>query len=209
LSLCFIPVLGPGNCLADDATEWFARVGGLGAIYHSSATVSTPEGAIPGATATVSNNFTGILELGYDVTQTTYVLLMAGIPPEPKISAAGSIASVGELGSVTYGPAVLTAGYRVPVSGKLQAYVGAGVAYAIILRNHDAAVSNLQVHNNFGFALQAGAEYELTEKLGVFLDARQLWLSVNADGMLSGAVPVHARVTLNPTLVSVGVKFRF
>jgi outer membrane protein W len=43
----------------------------------------------------------------------------------------------------------------------------------------------------------------------VFADFKQLWLAVDADGLLAGGVPVKARVTLNPFLVSAGIKFRF
>ncbi len=209
LLLGFVRLMWPDSCFADEASEWFGRVGALGAIYHSSATVSTPAGRIPGATANVTNSFTGIFEAGYDPTENTYILFMAGIPPKPSINGRGTIAALDKLGAVRYGPVVLTAGYRLPSFGKLQPYVGAGVAYAIILREHDAAVSSLNVHNNFGAALQVGAEYAITDRSAIFLDAKQLRLSVNADGTLNGSVPVHARVNLNPTLLSGGVKFKF
>jgi outer membrane protein len=205
LALCFIHLLLPSTCLADEANEWFERFGGLSALYHSSATVSTPEGLIPGATANVGDSTTVILEWGYDPTPHTYIMLMGGYPPDPKINARGSIASLGELGAVTYGPAVLTAGYRIPVPWKVQPYIGAGATYAVILGDHDAAVSHLHVHNNLGYAMQAGVEYPITKRWQVFLDVRELWLSVNAEGSL-GAVPINARVKLDPTLISVGFK---
>ena len=78
-----------------------------------------------------------------------------------------------------------------------------------LVKDHDAAVSQLDVHNNWGFVLQAGAEYSLNKALDLFADFKQLWLAVDANGLLSGGVPVKARVTLNPSLVSAGVKFRF
>jgi outer membrane protein len=205
-TLCLFRLLWPSACLSDEGNEWFERFGGLSALYHSSANVSTPAGLIPGASANVGDSTTVILEWGYDPTPSTYIMLMGGYPPDPKISARGSIASIGELGAVTYGPAVLTAGYRVPVSWKAQPYFGAGLSYAVILGAHDAALSHLEVHNNLGYALQAGVEYPITKRWEVFLDVKQLWLSVNADGMLGGTAPVTARVTLNPTLISVGFK---
>jgi outer membrane protein len=194
--------------MADEANEWFERFGGLSALYHSSAKFSTPGGLIPGATANVGDSTTVIFDVGYDPTPNTYVMLMGGYPPDPKISARGSIASLGELGAVTYGPAVLTVGYRIPVSWKLKPYFGVGAAYAVILGDHDAAVSHLHVHNNLGYAVQAGVEYPITERLQVFLDVRELWLSVNAEGSLGGTVPVTARIQLDPTLISVGFKLR-
>jgi outer membrane protein len=198
----------PFACYADDAGEWYSRAGALEALYHSSARIDTAAGTIPGASAEVSNNTTGIIEIGYDITPSTFVMLMAGVPPRPRISGTGSAAAQGELGAVTYGPAVLTMGYRIPAGENFEPYVGLGPAYAIILRNHDAAISNLDVHNNFGFALQTGVEYALGRRLQIFADVKQLWLSVNANGSLDAVLPVAARVQLNPTLISVGVKVR-
>jgi outer membrane protein len=135
-------------------------------------------------------------------------VFLAGIPPKPTISGQGSIEALGDLGAVRYGPALLTAGYRLPAIGNVEPYVGGGVAYAIIFRNFDGAVENLRVHNNFGSVVQVGADFRITDTLAVFADVKQLWLSVNANGALYGEVPVTARVKLNPTLVSVGIKFR-
>jgi outer membrane protein W len=41
-----------------------------------------------------------------------------------------------------------------------------------------------------------------------FVDVKQLWLSVDAKGVVDNVVPVRARVQLNPRLVSVGVRLR-
>jgi outer membrane protein len=206
--VCLLALSWPAVCHADDADEWFIRAGALGALYHAGASIATPSGRIPGASANVSDNATAIVEVGYDPSPDTYLMLMGGVPPRPKLSGSGTIASIGELGAVNYGPAILTAGYRLPAIGSLQPYVGAGVAYAIIVNNHDAAVSNLVVQNNFGFAIQAGAEYALNEQWQLFVDVKELWLSVKADGLLGGSVPVDAHVRLDPTLISIGVKYR-
>jgi outer membrane protein len=208
-ALCMAFFMRPTASFADEANEWFVRVGVLEAIYNSSARISTNAGMIPGASANVTNNTTVLFDLGYDPTPNTYIMFMAGIPPKPDINGTGSVSQLGKLGAVRYGPAILTAGYRIPIPGKLQPYVGAGIAYAIILHSNGDAVSSLNVHNNFGYALQTGVEYALTQKWQAFVDVKQLWLSVNADGLLGGLIPVSAKVKLDPTIVSAGIKFRF
>jgi outer membrane protein len=207
LFLAFL--MRPTAGFADDANEWFVRVGVLEAIYNSSARISTNPGVIPGASANVTNNTTILFDIGYDPTPNTYIMLMAGIPPKPDLNGTGTVSQLGKLGAVRYGPAILTAGYRIPVPGKLQPYVGAGFAYAIMLHDYDGAVSSLSVHDNFGYALQAGLEYAITQKWQAFLDVKQLWLSVNADGLLGGVTPVGAKIKLDPTIVSLGIKLRF
>ncbi|MFK2874681.1 OmpW/AlkL family protein [Dyella lipolytica] len=209
-TLCFVSMMLPSICFADtdEANEWFVRMGALGALYHSNARIATPAGVIPGASADVSNNLTAIFEVGYNFTPNTFVMFMAGFPPRPEISGRGSINSINDLGAVTYGPAILTLGYRFPVSTKFHPYVGTGPVYAIILHDHDGAVSHLDVHSSLGYAVQAGVEYAISDKWEMYADVKQLWLSVNARGMLDGVVPVNARIQLNPTLVSVGIKFK-
>ena len=189
-------------------SRWFARLGALGALYNSHATIATNGSVIPGATARVTNNVTLTFDIGYDLSDRFAVMLMGGIPPRPSVIGEGSVSSFGKLGAVRYGPVFLTGVYRLPAWRGFRPYAGAGVARAIILRNHDGAVTELKVHDNWGAALQAGVEYRLNSGLELYVDYKRLWLYVNADGRLANA-PVRARVTLDPDLISAGVKFHF
>jgi outer membrane protein len=191
------------------ASPWFARIAGLGAFYHSSAEIATNGQLLPGASANVTDNSTLTVDVGYDITHDVSALLMVGVPPRPLINGRGTVAALGQLGQVRYGPVILTGRYSLRKWGAFRPYAGTGVAYAIILKNHDAAVSQLDVHNHFGFALQAGAEYGVGGSWEIFADFKQLWLAVNAHGSLAGGLPVKAHVTLNPSLVSAGVKVRY
>lgn len=194
------------------ASRWYVRVGPVGAFYHPSAKIATSGHLIPGATATVSNNESVTLDIGYDVSGHFSTMLMVGGPPKPIVTGAGSVAALGDLGRVRYGPAILTGCYRFGRAdrrGGFRPYAGMGAAYAIILQEFDGAVSDLEVHNDWGFVLQAGMDYELGRKWDLFIDFKRVWLGIDADGMLAPGVPVTARVTLDPNLISIGAKFRF
>jgi outer membrane protein len=93
--------------------------------------------------------------------------------------------------------------------GDFRPYAGLGAAYAIILNDFDGAVSRLRVHNNWGFVLQAGMEYRLNKRWELFVDYKNLWLDVNAKGRLANGAGVKAVVTLDPHLISSGIKFHF
>jgi outer membrane protein len=190
------------------ASSWFTRIAGLGAFYHSSAEIATNGQLLPGASANVTDNSTLTVDVGYDITHDVSALLMVGVPPRPLINGRGTVATLGQLGQVRYGPVILTGRYSVRKWSSFRPYAGTGVAYAIILKNHDAAVSHLDVHNHFGFVLQTGAEWSVGGNWELFADFKQLWLAVNAKGSLAGGVPVKAHVTLNPSLVSLGMKVR-
>ena len=191
------------------ATEkgWVVGIGSINAFYHSGATIATSGQVIPGATATVSNSFTVMFDVRRYITKDLSLSLMGGVQPKPTITGKGSVASLGELGKVRYGPAILTADYHFPKLGAWRPYVGAGAAYAIILKNYDAAASHLGVHNSWGFVLEGGAEHQLSRNLALFVDVKEVWLAVNAHGSLNGVVPFTAHVNLNPTIVSVGIRF--
>jgi NADH dehydrogenase FAD-containing subunit/outer membrane protein W len=186
---------------------WVVGIGGTNAFYHSGATIASSGQSIPGATANVSNNFTFIFDVNRYVAKDFSLSLFGGFPPKPTVTGEGSVKSLGELGKVRYGPAILTAEYHLPKLRSFRPYIGAGTAYAIILKEHDAAVSDLKVHNNWGFVLQAGAEHKLSKNLALFADIKEVWLAVNAHGYVGGVVPITARVKLNPTVVSVGIRF--
>ena len=189
--------------------RWFGTVTTLAAIYHSSANIAVPAGVLPGATVTLTNNLTVGFDVGYDINKHLTATLALGIPPKPTITGEGSVTALGALGRVRYGPAIVTLSYRARLGSSFEVYAGPGTGYAIILKEHDAAVSQLDVHNNWGFVLQAGAERRFSGKCDLYADFKYVWLDVDADGFLAGGVPVTARVRLDPVLVSVGFKFRF
>ena len=190
-------------------SPWFVRIGMLDAIYHPSATIAMSGQTIPGATATVSNNVTIMFDLGYEITKAVSIQLMGGIPPKPTVTGERTVASLGDLGAVRYGPLVLTGTYHMPRRRGWRPYVGAGAVYAIILDDHDRAVSDLVVLNNFGFVLQGGVERSIANNLELFFDFKEVWLAVDAHGNLAGGVPVTARVRLDPSVIAIGVKFSF
>jgi len=201
-----VPVATQDTALSEE--RWFVRVGAIGALYNSSATIAMAGQSIPGATAYARNNVTPILDVGFDVTRSFAVVMMSGIPPRTAVDGRGTVSPLGNLGAVRFGPIFLTGLYRFPEVARFRPYAGAGVAEALILKNYDGAVSDLKVHDNSGFTLQAGVEYQLNPSWGVFVDYKRLWLALNASGTLENA-PITARVTLNPNLVSAGVRFSF
>jgi outer membrane protein W len=74
--------------------------------------------------------------------------------------------------------------------GQFRPYVGGEAAYAIIFKEFDGSVKHLQVHNNWGSVLQGGVESELNSKYTVFLGFKEVWLAVNAHGVLSDGTNV-------------------
>jgi outer membrane protein len=189
-------------------SRWFVRAGALGAFYNSHAVFSSNGVVLPGANASAADGGTLSFDVGYDVTDKVAVMLMGGIPPRVAVSGKGSIAPLDTLGAVRYGPIFLTAVYRLPEWRGLRPYVGGGGVHAFILRSFDGSVKQLTVNDSWGSTLQAGVEYRLDRKWAAFLDYKRVWLDVKAKGQLAD-FPVRGRVTLDPDVVAVGLKFHF
>ena len=189
-------------------SRWFVRAGVVRAHYNSGARITINGTVIPGSTADVTDSTTLTLDVGYDLSDEVSVMFMGGIPPSADVIGEGSVSSLGELGQVRFGPAVLTAIYRLPAWQGFRPYVGAGGAHLFILKTEDRSVKDLKVRDHDGFVLQAGVECRLSEKWELFADYKHIWLNVHARGVLAGA-PVRATVTLNPDLISSGIKFHF
>jgi outer membrane protein len=190
------------------SSRWFGRVGIAEAHYNSSARIALDGAVIPGGSARVTDNTTVIVDIGYDLSDKWAVMLTVGVPPRASVIGRGSVEELGKLGSVRFGPAVLTAVHRLPEWHGVRPYVGAGGAHLFILNTHDGAVTRLKAHDSWGFVAQAGVEYRLDRRWELFADYKRIWLRVDADGRLAGE-PVKARVKLDPDLVSVGIKFHF
>ncbi|HET6940872.1 MAG TPA: OmpW family outer membrane protein [Sphingomicrobium sp.] len=211
------PPPGPAQTMMPDAVKhgeerpmsrWSVRAGVARALYNSDARITTGGNVIPQSTARVTDNTTLTLDVGYDVSDDISLMFMTGIPPSADVIGEGSVSSFGKLGHVRFGPVVLTAVYRLPAWNGVRPYVGAGGAHLFILKTDDRAVKDLEVQDHNGFVLQGGVEYRLSRKWEVFADYKHIWLNVHATGSLAGQ-PVRAKVTLDPDLISVGLKFHF
>jgi outer membrane protein len=192
----------------DVQNRWFARTGIAGALYNSGATIAVGGVVVPGATVHIDDDVTAMLDIGYNISDRLSVQVMVGIPPRASATGKGTVAPFGILGAVRLAPVIATAVYRFPEYRGFRPYVGAGGTYVFILKNYDGAVTELDVGGNWGIALQAGLEYRVSRRLELFADYKRLWVKVRAEGML-GPAPVRARVTLDPDVISAGVKLNF
>ena len=190
-----------------DDTGPYLHVGPGALIFDADAKVRSNGAPLAGATVSIDPNPTVITEFGYRWRHIG-VSLTGGIPPLATVKGAGTLASLGNLGRIRYGPAVLTAHYHFTGLGRLQPYVGGGAVFLLIFDNQDGAVTRLKVGNHWGAALQAGAEYRIAPRLSLYLDVKKAALKTNATALLNGA-PIEANIRLNPTVVSGGLSVRF
>lgn len=213
-AFCFAADQSSGSPSIDAAAHesgnsgWFFRAGPTGLLFDSNASITLGGSHLAGASLQASDNATLILEGGYFVTPNVAIVFSGGIPPRTTFTGTGTIAGLGELGNATYGPAVLSVNYYVSGLGSLKPYIGVGPAYAFIFSTNDGVVRDLHVNGNWGFAVQAGCDYRITKNWSLSADVKYISLEVHARGELFSE-PVKAHVTLDPTVISLGVKYRW
>jgi len=194
---------------ADD--DWRLRVGPGRIAFDEKITLSIGGAPVPGAGASLSDDTTLLVEIGYRFTPAWSAGLTIGIPPTTDIDGSGSAAAFGRLGEMEYGPLALTAQYQFNAGGTLQPYVGAGAVYYLVMDEKDGSVARLKVDNAWGSVLQAGVDYKLSPTLGLFVDVKKLFLKTTASGNLPalGGAPVTADAKLDPLVIQAGLLLQF
>jgi outer membrane protein len=113
-----------------------------------------------------------------------------------------------KLANVWLLPPTVTLQYHFDQIGPFKPYLGAGPNFTIFYDRSTGPLGKLRTTDNWGFALQAGADIPLSEDGRYFanIDVKRLWLSTNAS---FSASPVTASVNINPWLIGTGVGIRF
>ncbi len=112
-----------------------------------------------------------------------------------------------KVGSTWVLPPTLTAQYHFMPKEKFSPYLGVGLNYTLFYGSNAAAgLNNLVLGNNVGYAVQAGFDYFLSDRMFLNADIKQIFLSTNAK-VNGGAV--RAKVDLNPLILGFGIGWKF
>lgn len=141
------------------------------------------------------------IDFSYFVTPQFAVELILTYPQKQKIRANGV-----EIGTLKHLPPTLTAQYHFTDFGAFKPYVGAGVNYTRFsnvkfIPGVDASVEK----NSWGFAVQAGMDYEVSKNLYVNFDVKKV--QIRTDISSGGAKLGEFRV--DPWLIGLGIGRRF
>jgi outer membrane protein len=113
----------------------------------------------------------------------------------------------GEIGTFNALPPTLTLQYHFTNFNSFKPYVGAGLNYTKITQTNVAGGAYSLDDNTYGFALQMGVDIPLTKQVSLNLDVKKLQIKT---GVYSGATGAKAGdLTLDPTLIGVGIGYRF
>lgn len=139
-------------------------------------------------------------DISYFFTRHLAAELVLTTPQKHEVMLDGAV-----IGSFKHLPPTLLAQYRFDALGAFTPYLGAGINYTRIssVRLLDGAATLEK--DSFGLALQAGVDYSLGKDWSINLDVKRI--NIRSDVMLAGERV--SKVKVDPTLVSVGVGYRF
>jgi outer membrane protein W len=149
----------------------------------------------------------GTVTAGYYVIDRVAVEGSISTPLTTNNIPAGSLAGLPNLGDDEFVLATFGLSLR-PVKGPIQPYVGGGVQFQITTQQRDGLANGLNVPNTQGLYANGGIEFDLSKRVGVFVDVRKAFYHTNASGLLAGN-KVTAKAVLDPLTISVGAVARF
>jgi len=152
LAFCCSVVSAQTNDTQPDGGPWWVRAGAAWVAFDENAELQAGGQSLPGANANVKNNAAFLAEFGYRFTPNISLGLTIGYPPTTTMTGTGSVAGVGTIGRVKYGPAALTLQYQFTSLARynIYPYVGAGVTYLKIFDTTDGSVTSFQARNAWG-----------------------------------------------------------
>lgn len=135
------------------------------------------------------------------------------------ISATGTagLAAAGDLVDAWVLPPIITLQYRFDRYAGFQPYVGAGgqwIHYWAGKGDNALGAAGVDIDDSFGFALQAGLDYDLGDGWSLNLDVKKTWLDTtitwkNATGLGLGGQEVKADLDLDPLWLTASLGYRF
>ncbi|PRY86052.1 OmpW/AlkL family protein [Donghicola tyrosinivorans] len=190
------------------ATPWSLRLGIANLGFDESADINLNGARLRGASFETDDDTTLTVSLGYRFAEHFSAEATVGLPPTAQLNGTGPLQGM-ELGKVTYGPATLTGLYHLPLTDSFEVYGGAGVNYTIIFDTEDGVIDGFEVDNAWAPVVQVGVSGAIPQSSAEwFVDVKYIPLETKARGTVGGA-KAEADITLNPTIVTAGIGFRF
>lgn len=172
--------------------------------------------AFPGEEVSVDNNVMPEVDVTYMATDHIGFELIAATTKHTASGVSGTTGDVGKLASAWVLPPTLTLQYHPVANGPVRPYVGAGVNYTLFYSENAsdglvAAVgtTDVELDDSFGWALQAGVDIDLTERMFLNFDVKYIDIDTTATLRTTAAGTQAVDIDLDPLVVGVGVGTRF
>ncbi|WP_157405671.1 OmpW/AlkL family protein [Asticcacaulis benevestitus] len=208
-AIAMVALLGcPMVAMAEAPAKGFVHLGLAHGKLADKGTTYSDGVAIPGGGSKSNEYWPVVLEGGYFVSPHFALQGSISTPETTHNIPTGSMAGLPNLGDDQFTNLTFTATYHPWRGAKISPYIGAGFIGHITLREQDGLVKNLHVQSTSGTVIQAGFDYSLTSRYGLYFDVKKATYTAKAWGDL-GASKITATTILDPVIVQAGASWRF
>jgi len=156
-------------------------------------------GTLASGATTLGDDTQISLTVEYFIRDNIGIELLAATPFEHNINIAGvGTATAKQL------PPTLSVNYHFPTKGKIKPFIGAGINYTTFFEE-ETALGVLKLEDSWGFALQAGADWQISDNGALRLNVR--YMDIDSDAYLGGAAIGTAEI--DPVTIGVSYVHRF
>lgn len=196
IALLSAAIVSAPMAMAHEAGDMFVRGGLINVMPDESST---------GLDLGVGNDLQIGLTATYMYTDNIGMELLAATPFTHDVDLAGA----GKIGEVSHLPPSLMAQYYFgQADSAVRPYVGAGLNYTIFFdEKTEGAIAgtDLELDDSFGFAAQAGVDFNITDNL--FVNASVWYMDINTDVKLDGVKSAELDIDPISVMASVGYTF--
>ena len=202
LGVCLVLLLQVGDGFAKAKGDWIARLRGIAVLTDTGGTTDAL-----GGDARTSDDFIPELDFSYFFTDNIAAELILGTSKhnvEVKRSTSGDL----DLGTVRTLPPVLTLQYHFFPKDAFSPYLGAGFNYTITFdEDKGRSVNSVDYSNEFGWALQAGFDYQFYENWIINVDVKKVFVETDIS-VNDGAINAND-TNLDPLIIGIGFGYKF
>lgn len=199
------PGIEKGDVLLRVRTIAVVPAGGAGPILP----------ALPTESVTVGHSVVPEVDFTYMVTNHIGVELIAATSRHEIATVGPGTKNVGNIITTWVLPPTLTAQYHFNPKGKLRPYLGAGVNLTVFWNAHSTAAlervagrTPVELPVSVGYALQAGADIDISKKFFLNVDLKYVDIGTRARLYSAGLGLQRVQVDVNPFVVGVGLGLR-
>lgn len=198
------------------AGDWILRGGATLVAPNDDSGTAIVGGVDTGSKVSVGNDVKPSFTVTYMLTDAIGIELLGAFPFKHEVDASGgALAGLGHIADVQHLPPTLSLQYHFQ-AGAFRPYVGAGLNYTFFFEEEAssslkaAGFNKVSLKESFGYALQVGLDYELSNNWLVNADLR--YIDIETEARLSGPGGATGKVDnieIDPVVFTLAVGKRF
>ncbi len=195
---------GVSGAVAKDAGDFLVRFRGIAVTPNSGGTTD-----VIGGQANVDESYVPEVDFTYFFTENIAAELIVATTNHDATVSGTTLPGDADLGDVWLLPPTLTLQYHFMPKSSFSPYLGAGVNYTFFYNQggESGAVTDVEYEDGFGFALQAGLDYQFADNWSLNFDVKKIFLET--DVKVNGGAINAKDVNIDPWIFGIGIGYKF